>query len=133
MKKKVIRILFTVMLLVPVMNVFAISKVNCGNVTGIPAKIPQLTSLVVSIIQVAVPVILVIVGSIDLLKAVGNQKEDEITKARKILLKRIVLAAIIFFLIVIAKFLISVVADSNDSANIISCMDCFLGNNCSGN
>ena len=44
-------------------------------------------------------------------------------------IKRLIAGALIFFVVVIAKLLISVVADSS-SANIIECIDCFLSNSC---
>lgn len=104
-------------------------KVSCGNVTGIPRKIPELTSYSVTVIQIAVPVILVVMGSLDLFKGVTAQKEDEIKKMQQLFIKRLIVAGSIFFVIVIAKLLISVVAESS-SANIVECVDCFLSNSC---
>jgi len=122
MKKKVLFVLILLTMLFPVINV---SAVSCGNVTDIPRKLPELTNFAVTLLQIAVPVILVIMGSVDLLKSVTSQKEDEIKKGQKIFVKRLVVAAIIFFVVVIVKFLISIVADAS-STNIIECMDCFL-------
>ena len=122
MKKKKLLIIILITMLFPIVE---ISAVSCGNVTDIPRKIPELTSYAITILQVAVPVILVIMGCMDLLKSVTAQKEDEIKKGQKIFVKRLIVAAIIFFIVVIVKFLISIVADAS-SANIIECMDCFL-------
>jgi len=133
MKKKnmlILLVILVVLCFMPTIPVYAYSKVACGNLTGIPQKIPSLTSLAVSALQIAVPIILVIVGSVDLLKAIASQKEDEITKARKVLVKRAIVAAVVFFAIVAVKLLVSVAAESNDSANIVSCMDCFLTGKC---
>ena len=129
MKNKKILLFLFVIMSIPIMNVSAVTKVSCGNVTGIAAKIPELTSFCITIVQIAVPIILVIVGSLDFFKAITSQKEDEMKKSQNIFIKRLVLAAVIFFVIVIAKVLVSVIADSS-SANIIECMDCFLSNNC---
>ena len=130
MKKKILFIsLFTLMLL-PVINVNAVTVVDCGNVTDIPKKIPDIISLIVTIIQIAVPVILVIMGMLDLFKAITAQKEDEIKKSRQILIKRTIVAFVIFFIVAIAKFLISVVADSSDKENITDCIDCFVSGSC---
>lgn len=104
-------------------------KVSCGNVTEIPRKIPELTSLGISIVQISVPVILVLMGSMDLFKGITAQKEDEIKKGQQLFIKRLIIGASIFFVIVIAKLLISVIADAS-SANIIECVDCFLSNKC---
>ena len=125
MKRKKIIFLGLLFSFVPVMGISAATKVSCGNVTGIPEKIPELTSFAVTLIQIAVPVILVVMGSLDLFKGITAQKEDEIKKGQQVFIKRLIVAAMIFFVIVIGKFLISVVANSN-SADIISCIDCFL-------
>ena len=54
--------------------------------------------LVVKIIQFGVPIILILFGSIDLIKAVTKGKEEDITKQQKILAKR-ALAAVLVLLI----------------------------------
>lgn len=107
-----------------------VSKVSCGNITDIPKKIPQLTSEIVTIIEILVPVLLVIMGSIDLFKGMTSGKEDELKKGQKIFIKRLIIAAIVFFIFVITKFVISLVADSTTSKNISGCMDCFLNGKC---
>ena len=124
MKKKVlIMILLTIMFL-PILSVSATTKVSCGDITGIPEKIPELTSYVMTLIQIAIPIVLVIMGSIDLFKGITAGKEDEMKKGQQMFIKRLVVAVLIFFAVVIVKFLISVVADSTD--NIVECIDCFL-------
>lgn len=102
------------------------TKLSCGNVTNIPEKIPELTSFAITVIQIAIPIVLVVMGSLDLFKGLSAQKEDEIKKGQQMFIKRLVYAAIIFFVIVVAKLLISVVADSTTSNNIAECIDCFL-------
>ena len=129
MKKRFLFILMTVLLALPVVSANALTVVDCGNVTDIPKKIPQLTSLAITIIQVAVPIILVIMGSIDLFKGITAEKEDEIKKGRQIFVKRLIVAAIIFFVIAITKFLVSIV-DSGSKDNISDCIDCFLSGTC---
>lgn len=113
------------LLFIPIMSVSAIDKVSCGNVTHIPAKIPELVSFAITLVQIAVPVILVIMGSLDLFKGITANKEDEIKKGQQIFIKRLIVAALIFFVIAITKLLISVV-DSSSSDNITECIDCFF-------
>lgn len=110
-------------------NVFAYEKVTCGGM-NLPKKIPELTSWAVTFIQVLVPVILVIMSMVDLVKAMSSQKEDEIKKGQKVLVKRIVLAVIIFLFVALVKFVISIVANSTDTNNIVSCISCFIDGNC---
>ena len=124
MRKKIFYVIALIILFMPFISVIAAPKVSCGNVTDIPRKIPELTSLAITMIQIAVPVILVVMGSMDLFKGVTAQKEDEIKKGQQMFIKRLIVAAVIFFVVVIAKFAISIVAESS-SANIIECIDCF--------
>jgi len=109
------------------------NKVSCGSgkgmVTGIPSKIPELTSFAITIIQIAVPIILVLMGSLDLFKGITAGKEDEMKKGQQMFIKRLVVGAIIFFVVVIVKFLISIIADTNET-NIVDCIDCFVSNDC---
>ncbi len=102
---------------------------SCGGsyLTGIPEKIPKLTKFIYIFLQILVPIAIIILGSLDLLKAVGGQKEDEIKKGQQVFIKRLVGAAIVFFVFAIVKFAISLVSDS--STSIIDCIDCFLKNN----
>ena len=130
MKKKNMFLIFILGLILPVVNVQAYTSTSCGNITNIPVKIPQLTSFAVSIIQILVPVILIIVGSIDLIKGMVAQKEDEIKKGQQKFIKRLITAVIIFFVIALVKLIVSFAADSDDTNNIINCMDCFLYNKC---
>ncbi len=139
MKKRIFYIIILMMILFPVMHIGAETYgnydpnalVSCGN--GLMTKIPKALTTVIRyiyiIIQVVVPVILVIMGSLDLFKGITAQKEDEIKKGQQIFIKRLITGAIIFFVVVIAKFFISIVADSSGS-NIIECMDCFLSKKC---
>lgn len=129
MKKKILFITLLLFVFVPVFAVSAADKVDCGNVTNIPAKIPELTSYAMTIIQIAVPVIFVIVGSLDLFKGLTSQKEDEIKKGQQAFVKRLIIAVLIFFIVVIVKLVISVVAEGSN-ADIVECMDCFLSDNC---
>lgn len=130
MRKYFSKVMLFLLINLPIISVSAMEKVSCGNVTNIPKKIPDLTSDIVTIFQIAVPIILIIMGSIDLLKGVMAQKEDEIKKGQHMLIKRLITAAIIFFVVVIVKFVISIVADSTNTANMVECIDCFISGNC---
>ena len=128
-KLKNMFILFVISFL-PLFSVSAANKVNCGNVTNIPSKIPELTSLIVTILQIAVPIILVIMGSIDFLKAVSAQKEDEIKKGQSMFIKRLIVAVLVFFIVAITKLVISLVSDATNTNNMVECIDCFISGEC---
>ena len=100
-------------------------KITCGNVT-MPYVVAQITSIVILIIQVLVPIIIIILGMLDLGKAVIAQKEDEIKKGWQTFFKRLLVGVAVFLVIVFVKFIIGLVAEDNE----INCIDCFVNNNC---
>ena len=100
-------------------------KITCGDVT-MPYVIAQITSIVILIIQVLVPIIIIILGMLDLGKAVIAQKEDEIKKGWQTFFKRLLIGMIVFLVIVFVKFIIGLVAENYE----INCIDCFVNNNC---
>ncbi len=89
----------------------------------------QLTKIVryaLIIIQLLVPILLVIFGTIDLLKGVASQKEDEIKKGQQVFIKRLISGALVFFVIAFVKLGIGVFANG-ESSDIISCINCVIG------
>ena len=112
-------------------NNYSNVRVTCGEgmLSGIPSLIPKVVSIAYTVIQIAVQVVLVVMGSLDLLKGIKAQKEDEIKKGQKIFVKRLVGAALVFFVFVIVKFIISFVADSSGS-KIMDCATCLIENKC---
>lgn len=106
-------------------------KVSCGNINNIPAKGPEIVSMFILIAQIAIPVILVLLGIIDFAKGIMSQKEDEIKKGQKTFINRLIMGAVVFFVVALVKVLVGVVADnSTNRGNIISCIDCFANNEC---
>lgn len=91
----------------------------------IDSKIASTVHIIILFLQIAIPVLLVIFGSIDFLKAVTSSKEDEIKKGQQTFIKRLIAAVIVFFVVAIVKLLVSFAA-SDDSATILNCADCFL-------
>lgn len=99
---------------------------SCGNgyLTNIPSSILRVVKIIYIILQVLVPIVLVLLGSLDLAKAITGQKEDEIKQGQKTFIKRLIAAIIIFFVFIVVKLVVGVF--SNDDNEIISCMNCFL-------
>ena len=114
-------------------NNYEIGTVSCGNgmLTKIPPSIPKVVNIVYKVIQIGVPVVLVIMGMIDLAKSITSEKDDEIKKSQKLFIKRLISACLIFFVFAAVKFLISLVADtSKEKIKIIDCAECFINNEC---
>ena len=128
MKKKVFLIALLVLVFCCIPTVFAVDAEGCKTVlpnVSIDAKIANLVRTVILVIQIAVPVVLVIFGMLDLFKGITAQKEDEIKKGQQTFIKRLFAAVLVFFVIAIVKLLIGFV--SNDTnINIFDCADCFI-------
>ena len=107
-------------------NVFA-SSFECSALDGvqIDEQVPHILKYVILIIQILVPVLLVIFGTIDLLKGVYAQKEDEIKKGQQIFIKRLISGLLVFFVKVIVKLFVSVFVDS-DKPGIMNCVNCLI-------
>ena len=132
--KKVMMMLFLVGFTFVILsgNVFAIEAPTDGNGTdpavslcnAIPKKITDLIGTIVNIIKIGVPIILIIMGMIDLGKAVASQKEDEIKKGQKTLISRAIAAGIVFFVVAIVQFLIGLVSGDTTEDGKSSIWDC---------
>lgn len=103
---------------------------TCGNgmLKNIPSSIPKLIHRIYLVFQIVVPLILIILGSIDFVKSIIAQKEDEIKKGQQIFIKRLIVGVIIFFIFSIVKIVVSLVADNDKKINIINCASCFINN-----
>ena len=108
------------------MYLLAYKDVTCGNLTAsFSSQIPEITHLIVTLIQIGVPVLLIIFGMLDLGKAVMAQKEDEIKKAQQTFFKRLIAAVLVFFVVMIVQVVTKLVA-GNEGNEIWDCVDCFI-------
>ncbi|MBQ9072519.1 MAG: hypothetical protein IJY25_05130 [Bacilli bacterium] len=107
---------------------------SCGNnlLTDIPTLVPQIISIIYTVIQIAVPVVLVIMGSLDLMKGITAGKDDEIKKGQQMFIKRLIAAALIFFVFIIVKLVVSLANDESRTKTnkIMNCANCFIRNEC---
>ncbi len=71
-----------------------------------------LVGTVITLIQIAIPIILIIMGSIDLGKAVFAGKEDEIKKNQQVLVKRAIAAVLVFFVATLVYVVMGFVANA---------------------
>jgi len=98
---------------------------SCGDLgMNFGGMLPYVISMVITIIKIVVPILLIIFGMIDMAKAVMAQKEDEIKKGQQTLIKRVIAAVIVFFVITIVQMLVRFLA--NGSTSITSCFNCFV-------
>ena len=124
MKKKKLLFLFMIFIclftFIPNVNAENFTCSAFGSDVYIDKHLAQITKYVILILQIAAPIILVIMGMVDLVKGITSQKEDEIKKGQQIFIKRLIAGLILFFV-----FVISIAASSSDS-NIMNCASCFI-------
>lgn len=80
---------------------------------------------VMPLIQFAVPIVIIILGSIDLFKAVIASKEDEIKAAQKLLIKRVVYGVAIFFIVAIVQLVFNTLASNGSGAYDNTWVECW--------
>lgn len=125
--KNVKKLLIVVMLVLTLFSAVGVNNVYAENTTGsnsvavcagvnVPTQLTGIVSLVINIIKIGVPIILVVLGMIDMGKAVASQKEDEIKKGQKILLSRCIAAGITFFVVAIVQLLVGLVTKDTAQA-----------------
>lgn len=143
MKKKVlilglillINLVFVDIVGAEVYDNYTSTTVSCGNelITHIPGALPKVISILYNILQIAVPILLVIMGSIDLVKGIAANKEDEMKKGQQIFIKRLIAGVLVFLVFIVVKLLISLVGNDTESDNkaerILQCTECFINNN----
>ena len=97
---------------------------------AIPKEIRGLCGTVVNLIKIAVPILLIIFGMLDLGKAVMAQKEDEIKKGQQTFIKRVIAAVIVFFVVAITQMVVGLIASSadEDEGELKNCIDQMVGN-----
>ena len=98
---------------------------SCGGTNLIFAgSLPYVVSTLVLIIKIAVPILLIIFGMLDLGKAVVAAKEDEIKKGQQTFIKRLITAVIVFFVIQVVQIIIRFVSGNDNS--VAQCFNCFV-------
>ena len=115
-----------VMAVMPTVYAADITCGALGSDVAIDTKIVDVVHVIILAIQIFVPIVLVIFGMLDLAKAVMGQKEDEIKKGQQTFIKRIIAAAIVFFVITIVKMVLSFLAGGTENGSINQCVNCFI-------
>ena len=134
MKRKYFVLVFIVLMMFTASPVLARNITSCNTtITGaiIDEKIPNTVATIINVIKIAVPILLVIFGSIDLMNGIIAAKDDEIKKGQQTFIKRLIAGALVFFVFAVVQFLISLVASgANERTNIMTCANCFINKEC---
>ena len=76
--------------------------------TLLPDETGYYVSLVYFSIRIVIPILLIIVGMIDMGKAIVAKKEEDVKKAQDLLLKKMLIGLIVFLLPYLVEFVIKV-------------------------
>ena len=107
--KLIIKLLIISITMLP-LSVYAACSEECNDVA--PA-VRLVKYGVVPLFQIVIPIGLIVMGMIDLAKAVMAGKEDEMKKSESMFIKRCIYAIAVFFVITIVTLMMNLFTDTN--------------------
>jgi len=93
------------------------SNSNSDGCYGLLPIIKFIRRGVFTIIQIGIPILLIIMGTLDLAKAVISSDEQEIKKATGKFIKRVIYAIAVFFVVTIVTLIMNLVANNTTEEN----------------
>lgn len=84
---------------------------NCG---GLRPLVRVIKKGLFPIVQLGIPILLIVLGTFDLGKAVISSEEKEVKAAQSRLIKRFIYAALVFFVFTFVSVLMNIVAQGNE-------------------
>ena len=81
------------------------------------AGIWKVIGFIIYIIRIAIPIIIVLLGTLDLGKAVMAGDDKVIKESQKMFLKRLIYGVVVFFVIFIVRAVFSIVGDNNATSS----------------
>lgn len=100
----------------------------CGG-QEIPYQLSVFGHAAINVVKILVPIILVLLGVMDMLKAASSQKEDEMKKAQATFIKRLIAALLVFFVIAIVQLVFGVLHNVGFGSGFTECLDAFINGN----
>ena len=92
------------------MNLFVLNTTfDCSQL----ANVIGIAGFVLKVIQFVVPILLILWGTIDLVKSVVAGKEDDIKKNQKILIKRIIMAVLVFMVPILVSTILGLIGSKS--------------------
>ena len=91
-----------------VLNELSSNTTICGGIP-IPNEIFNLVATIIRGFKIVVPILLVIWGMLDFAKSIIAKKEEDIKKYRSAFVGRLISAVLVFLVIVIVQFVVSII------------------------
>lgn len=88
------------------MNILEVVKV-CGETEVL--QVMAIVRLIMNVICIAVPIVMIVLGSMDLFKAVTAGKDEEIKKKQSVLIKRVIAGVLVFLVPTIVSVLMNLI------------------------
>lgn len=101
---------------------------SCGG-QEFPYQLSVFCHTAVNVVKIVVPILLIILGVIDMVKATASQKEDEMKKAQTTFVKRLISALLVFFVVAIVQFLFNLLSTAGFGGDFTDCLDTFINGN----
>lgn len=109
-----------------ILDVNNYAEFSCGGVSGFPAPVANIVAMVINVLKIAVPIIIIVLGMIDLFKAVTKQKDDEMKKAQMLFVKRLISGLLVFFIVAIVQFAFSAIGKASGEDSFMNCISYFV-------
>ncbi len=93
---------------------------------NLPDGVAETIGSVYTILLFVIPIIVIIIGLIDLAKAAAAGKEEEIKKNQSLVIKRIIISFLAFFILGIIKLGLGFIK-TNNTSSAISCITTIFG------
>lgn len=102
------------MVLFNILDVQSNLNVDCDTGNSTLLQVIGLVRFILNIICIAVPIIMILMGTIDLFKAVTAGKDDDIKKKQKALITRIIAGVLVFLVPTIVTLIMSLLGAGGD-------------------
>lgn len=96
----------------------------CGSIEDFPARIPKITRTIYKIIKYGIPIVLVLLGTLDFAKAVIASDESEMKKGQKKFTRRLIAACTVLLVFSVVQIFMSFLGKWNDDTSIYNCARC---------
>ena len=94
------------------LDLFQIGAIDSCN--GLLPLVKVIKKGLFPIVQLGIPILLIVLGTFDLGKAVVSSEEKEVKAAQSRLIKRFIYAALVFFVATIVSVLMSIVSQGGE-------------------
>lgn len=101
------------------------NSISCGALSGIPIELTMFSANLISIIKMATPILLIILGMIDFVKATMANDEKVMKESQSKFIRRIIGAVAIFLVVTVIQFIFNVIGTENTN-EMAMCINYFI-------